>query len=287
MSQRQTVCYGSVLRPANQMRLSSTQLRPLPEVPGRGRRMAVPKDDEVLVRVFATTVTRTDTGSGARVHHQLVRHRVAQPRSGSGIERRRGWWRRPGRPSSSLSATASSRPRAARTPSIRLRPRGRRARHMPDGMSFDRRCRERDGVALALARLRTAGPLEGRRVLVYRASGAVGTRQYSSPAPRRRESLRSPTRRPSSSSRSLGADEVVDYPKEELPEARQVLRRRVRRVGSTRSGGRGADSSRRHVREMISDRCGTSTARAAHALDQKQASPDRDHEARQRRTYSS
>src|SRR5438034_7800519 len=47
--------------------------------------------------------------------------------------------------------------------------------HMPAGATFDEAAAVTDGAMLALPCLRTAGPLEGRSVLVYGASGAVGT----------------------------------------------------------------------------------------------------------------
>ena len=47
---------------------------------------------------------------------------------------------------------------------------------MPAGMSFEEAAAACDGASLALACLRKAGSLNGKSLLVYGASGAVGTR---------------------------------------------------------------------------------------------------------------
>src|SRR5687768_17601066 len=134
----------------------------------------VPKDDEVLVRVRATTVTRTDTGLrsaeyfisrfvtglrrpkqrvlglefageveliGASVAEFAVGDRVFGVRTGSHAE---------------YVAIPESGALAL----------------MPAGLTFEEAAAVCDGAALALSCFRKAGRLKGRRVLVYGASGS-------------------------------------------------------------------------------------------------------------------
>jgi NADPH:quinone reductase-like Zn-dependent oxidoreductase len=136
-----------------------------------------PKVDEVLVRIRATTVNRTDAGlrsaevflsrfvtglrrpkqkilgiefageveaAGAAVTDFAVGDEVFGVRSGSHADY------------------------------VCVRQSGAIA-HKPAGTSFEEAAAVCDGAALALACLRKAGPLQGRSVLVYGASGSVGT----------------------------------------------------------------------------------------------------------------
>ena len=178
----------------------------------------VPADDEVLVRVRATTVTRTDTGLrsaeffisrfvtglrrpkqrvpgielageveriGARVSEFAVGDRVFGVRSGAHAEY------------------------------VTIRESGALAL-VPAGLTFEEAAAVCDGAALALACFRKAGPLDGRRVLVYGASGSVGTAgvqlakhfgaHVSAVCNTKNVEL----------VRSLGADVVIDYTQEDF-----------------------------------------------------------------------
>jgi NADPH:quinone reductase-like Zn-dependent oxidoreductase len=137
----------------------------------------VPKDNEVLVKVHATSVTRTDCGN-----------RAAKPfllRVFTGL-------RRPKRriPGMELAGVVEAVGAAvtefgigdevfgvrsgAHAEYVCVRERGALA-HKPAGMSFEDAAAVSDGVIIALACLRKADSLEGRRILIYGASGSIGT----------------------------------------------------------------------------------------------------------------
>ncbi|MEX2210531.1 MAG: zinc-binding dehydrogenase [Gaiellaceae bacterium] len=137
----------------------------------------VPEEDEVLVRVHATTATRTDCGlrsaeyfitrfftglfrpkrrfvgielagvveaAGAAVTEFAVDDRVFGIRSGANAD---------------YVCVAESGVLA----------------HMPDGMSFEEAAAVADGAISAMSLLRSAGLRTGHRILVYGASGSIGT----------------------------------------------------------------------------------------------------------------
>jgi NADPH:quinone reductase-like Zn-dependent oxidoreductase len=173
----------------------------------------VPKDDEVLVNVHATTVTRTDAGLrsaeyfvsrfvtglrrpkqrilglefsgvveavGAAVTEFDVGDRVFGVRSGAHAEY------------------------------VCVKQTGAMA-HVPEGMSFEKAAAVCDGAALALACLRKAGSLDGRDVLVYGASGSVGTAGVQLARYFGAHVTAVCNTKNVELVRSLGADEVVDY----------------------------------------------------------------------------
>jgi NADPH:quinone reductase-like Zn-dependent oxidoreductase len=173
-----------------------------------------PADNEILVRVHATTVTRTDVGLrsaeflpsrfytgllrpkqrilgfelageveaiGASVKEFKIGDRVfGIARSGAHAE---------------FAVAAEDGPIA----------------HMPDGIGFDMAAAASDGAALALACLRKADELRGRRVLVYGASGAVGTAGVQLAKHFGAHVTAVCSTRHVELVRSLGADAVIDY----------------------------------------------------------------------------
>ncbi len=178
----------------------------------------VPSDDEVLVRVHATTVTRTDTGLrsaeffisrfvtglrrpkqrvlglelageveavGSAVTEFAVGDRVFGVRSGAHAEY------------------------------VCVRESGMLA-HMPAGVTFAEAAAVCDGAALALACLRKAGVLEGRSVLVYGASGSVGTAAVQLAKSFGAEVTAVCDTKHVELVRSLGADRVIDYTREDF-----------------------------------------------------------------------
>jgi NADPH:quinone reductase-like Zn-dependent oxidoreductase len=178
----------------------------------------VPKDDEVLVRIRATTVTRTDTGlrSAEFFISRFVTGLRRPKRQISGIE---------------LAGEVEEAGRAVREFAIGDRVFGVRSgahaeyvcvreggalAHMPDGMTFVDTAPACDGAALAFACLRTAGPLEGRRVLVYGASGAVGTAAVQLAKHLGAHITAVCGTKSIELVGSLGADEVVDYLQEDF-----------------------------------------------------------------------
>ncbi len=178
----------------------------------------VPKDDEVLVRVFATTVTRTDTGlRSAEFFISRFYTGLRRPKQRiSGIE---------------LAGEVVEAGKAVRELAVGDRVFGVRAgahaeyvcvreegalAHIPDGMSFHDAAPASDGAALALACLRTAGPLEGKRLLVYGASGAVGTAAVQLARHLGAHVTAVTNTKTAELVWSLGADEVVDYLQEDF-----------------------------------------------------------------------
>jgi len=138
----------------------------------------VPRDDEVLVKVHATTVNRTDVGLRSadifisRFFTGLLRpkNRILGMEFAGEVEavgaavtefkvgdhvfggRGSGAW-------AEYVCIGESAPLA----------------HKPAAMTFDEAAAVFDGMSLALVCLEKAGPLKGRSVLVYGASGSVGT----------------------------------------------------------------------------------------------------------------
>ena len=178
----------------------------------------VPADDEVLVRVFATTVTRTDTGlRSAEFFISRFVTGLRRPKQRiSGIELA----------GEVVEVGAAVRELAvgdrvfgvragAHAEYVCVRESGALAR-IPEGMTFDDAAPASDGAALALACLRTAGALEGKRVLVYGASGAVGTAAVQLARHFGAHVTAVCNTKNVELVRSLGADEVVDYLKEDF-----------------------------------------------------------------------
>jgi NADPH:quinone reductase-like Zn-dependent oxidoreductase len=179
----------------------------------------VPKDDEVIVRVRATTVTRTDTGLRSaeyfisRVVTGLLRpkHRI------SGMEL-----------AGEVEAVGSAVSEfevgdrvfgvsgyGAHAEFVCMRESEPMA-HMPAGTTFEEAAPVCDGASLALACLRRSGLGAGQTVLVYGASGSVGTAavQLAKHFGARVTAVCN-TKNVELVS-SLGADEVIDYLQEDF-----------------------------------------------------------------------
>ena len=182
-----------------------------------------PKDDEVLVEVHATTVNRTDSG-----------FRQGKPfivRFFSGL-------RRPKRPilGSELAGEIEAVGAAvtdfqvgdlvfgvhadkfgAHAEYVCMDQRGPLAMK-PAGMSFDEAAAVCDGVILALTCLRPAHLGPGRRILIYGASGSIGTAAVQL-AKHFGAHVTAVCNTPNVETvRSLGADEVIDYTRQDFTE---------------------------------------------------------------------
>jgi NADPH:quinone reductase-like Zn-dependent oxidoreductase len=141
----------------------------------------VPKDDEVLVKIHATTVTRTDSGVRS-AKPALIRlfFGLRRPKQrilgtelageiesvGSTVTRFAVGDRVFGSTSSFQSGTHAEY--------IAIRESGPIA-HMPAGMSFEEAAAVTDGAVLALMCLEAAHIHKGQKMLIYGASGAIGT----------------------------------------------------------------------------------------------------------------
>ena len=88
--------------------------------------------------------------------------------------------------------------------------------HKPAGMSFEEAAAVCDGAIIALACLRKAGPLEGRSILIYGASGAIGTAAVQLAKHFGAHVTAVCNTKNLELVRSLGADEVVDYLQEDF-----------------------------------------------------------------------
>jgi NADPH:quinone reductase-like Zn-dependent oxidoreductase len=178
----------------------------------------VPNDDEVLVRIHATTVTRTDCG-----------YRAAHPFFGrvfTGL-------RRPKRRITGMELAGVVEAVGAAVDEFEVgdevfgirgganaeyvcvREQGALA-HKPAGVSFEEAAAVSDGVIIALACLRKAGSLEGRRILVYGASGSIGTAAVQLAKHFGAHVTAVCNTKNLELVRSLGADVVIDYLREDF-----------------------------------------------------------------------
>ena len=178
-----------------------------------------PEDDEVLVRIHATTVNRTDTGLRSaeyfisRFFTGLVRpkRRILGMELAGEVE--------------AVGAAVTEfevgdhvfgvKGFGAHAEFVCMRESAPLA-HMPTGTSFEEAAAVCDGAALALACLRKAGRLEGRSILVYGASGSVGTagvqlaKHFGAHVTAVCNTMNLEL------VKSLGADEVIDYLQEDF-----------------------------------------------------------------------
>jgi NADPH:quinone reductase-like Zn-dependent oxidoreductase len=177
-----------------------------------------PEDDEVLVRIHATTVNRTDTGFRsaeyfiARFFTGLLRprKRILGTEFAGEVE--------------ALGSAVTEFSVGDRVFGIRsgahaeficVREGGVVA-HMPSGMSFEEAAAVADGALTALSGLKKADLRTGRSILVYGASGSIGTaavqlaRHFDAhvTAVCNAENIELV--------RSLGADDVLDYRQEDF-----------------------------------------------------------------------
>jgi NADPH:quinone reductase-like Zn-dependent oxidoreductase len=174
----------------------------------------VPKDDELLVKVQATTVNRTDSG-WRQASPWFARYFIG--------------WRRPRRAvlGMELAGEVVSRGSGVREFEVgdavfgikgfgahaeyaTIREAGAVA-HKPSGTSFEEAAAVCDGACIALSCLRVAQPLEGKRVLVYGASGSVGTAAVQLAKHSGAHVTAVLNTKNLDLARSLGADEAIDY----------------------------------------------------------------------------
>ena len=179
----------------------------------------VPKEDEVLVHVIATTVNRSDCG-----------FRGADPffaRFFTGIVRPK--YRTPGMEFAGEVAAVGAavtefevgdevfgvRGSGANAEYVCVRERGAIV-HKPAGISFEEAAAVSDGACIALACLQRAPVREGTRILIYGASGSIGTaavqlaKSFGAHVTAVCDTARLEL------VRSLGADVVVDYTRDDF-----------------------------------------------------------------------
>jgi NADPH:quinone reductase-like Zn-dependent oxidoreductase len=173
----------------------------------------VPKPGEVLVRVRASTVTRTDCGyRGAHPFFSRFFTGLRAPRQRIVGMELAGIVEEVGEGVTEFEAgdRVFGLRSGANAELVCVREQGALA-HMPAGMSFEEAAALSDGPSIANACLQAAGVRETQRVAVYGASGSIGTAavqlakalgaQVTAVCDTGRLDL----------VRSLGADDVVDY----------------------------------------------------------------------------
>jgi len=181
----------------------------------------VPGDDEVLVRVHATTVNRTDCGfrqgkpffvrafSGVRrPKHRILGNELA------GVVEAVGTAVTEFVPGDRVFGVDQSR-FGAHAEFACLRERAPLAT-VPEGMPFEEAAAVCDGLILARTCLRPAGLGPGRRILVYGASGSIGTAAVQL-ARHLGAHVTAVCNTPNVDIvRSLGPDEVIDYTQDDF-----------------------------------------------------------------------
>ena len=177
-----------------------------------------PKEDEVLVRVYASTVNRTDTGL------RSAEYFVARLVTGLLRPRRKVIGNELAGVVEAVGAAVSEFQPGDRVFGIRsgsnaefvcVRESGVLA-HMPVNTSFDEAAAVCDGACTALSFLRQARLRKGQKILVYGASGSIGTAAVQLAKYLGAHVTAVCNARNVEVVRSLGADEVIDYLQEDF-----------------------------------------------------------------------
>jgi NADPH:quinone reductase-like Zn-dependent oxidoreductase len=188
----------------------------------------IPKEDEVLIRVHATTVNRSDV-------HTREANRSSGP-AVSALSRLISGVRRPrqrilGSEFAGEVETVGAAvtefavgDRVFGTSGLRFGAHAeymcmraaRRIAHMPAGMSFEEAAPANDGALNALMCLTQADLREGRRILIYGASGAIGTAGVQLARYFGADVTAVCGTKNLELVKSLGADRVIDYTQEDF-----------------------------------------------------------------------
>jgi len=179
----------------------------------------VPKEDEVLVRIHATTVNRSDCG-----------YRGAEPfftRFFTGLLRPK--YRTPGMELAGEVAAVGAavsefvvgdavfglKGHGANAEYVCIRETGALA-HKPSGVTFEEAAAVSDGACIALACLQKAELRAGRSILIHGASGSIGTAAVQLAKSFGAHVTAVCDTKAVELVRSLGADEVIDYTQEDF-----------------------------------------------------------------------
>ena len=180
----------------------------------------VPKNDEVLVRIHATTVNRTDTG------FRSAEFFVARFFTGLLRPKRKILGSEFAGEVAAIGAAVSefavgdrvfgvNAKGGAHAEFISMRESAPLA-PMPTGMTFDEAAAVCDGAILALWVLRRTGLRKGQRILVYGASGSIGTAAVQLGRYFDAHVTAVCNTKNVDLVRSLGADKVIDYTQEDF-----------------------------------------------------------------------
>jgi NADPH:quinone reductase-like Zn-dependent oxidoreductase len=174
----------------------------------------VPKDDEVLIRIRSSTVTQTDTHlRAARPVFWRLLLGLRRPRQRTAGVELAGEVEAVGPAVTEFKVgddVFGTMWFGAHAEFICLRERGALA-HKPAGMSFDEAAAVSDGAMQALATLRVGNVQKGQRIVIYGASGSLGTAAVQLARDIGAHVTAVCSTRHVELVRSLGADEVVDY----------------------------------------------------------------------------
>jgi NADPH:quinone reductase-like Zn-dependent oxidoreductase len=178
----------------------------------------VPKDDEVLVRVHATTVNRTDCHIRAakpfmwRFFAGLLRpkRRVLGMELAGEVEAVGAAVTEFAVGDEVFGIQGYNRPYGAHAEFVCMRA-GDPLAHKPAGMTFEEAAAVCDGALMALTTLRRADLRKGQRILVYGASGSMGTAAVQLARYFDTHVTAVCNTKNVELVRSLGADEVIDY----------------------------------------------------------------------------
>ena len=182
----------------------------------------VPKDDEVLVRIHAATVTRTDTGVRS-AKPMLIRlffglRRPKQRILGTELA---GEIEAVGSAVTKFAVgdrvfgSTSSFQSGAHAEYIAMKETAPLA-HMPAGTSFEEAAAVTDGAILALMCLEAGHIHKGQKMLIYGASGAIGTAGVQLAKYFEADVTAVCNTKNVELVRSLGADRVIDYTQEDF-----------------------------------------------------------------------
>ena len=194
----------------------------------------VPKEDEVLVKVHATTVNRFDTatreanrrsGLTISILSRLVsglrrpRHRILGTEFAGEVETVGAGVTEFAFGDCVFGTTGLQFGAHAEFLSM---PAGARIAHMPTGMSFEEAAPICDGALNALTCLKQADLRKGRTILIYGASGAIGTAGVQLATYFGADITAVCNTKNLELVRSLGADRVIDYTQEDFTKSGQT-----------------------------------------------------------------
>jgi NADPH:quinone reductase-like Zn-dependent oxidoreductase len=189
----------------------------------------VPKDDQVLIRIHAAAVNRTDTG--LRIPEYWISRLL------TGLTRPKRKLRIPGTELAGVVEEAgpavtgfevgdrvfgvSAKTAGAWAEFVSL-PESAPLARMPDGMSFEEAAGVPDGVILALNIMEPADLERRRKVLVYGASGSIGTAGVQLAKHFGADVTAVCNSKNVDVVASLGADRVIDYEREDFRKSGQT-----------------------------------------------------------------
>jgi NADPH:quinone reductase-like Zn-dependent oxidoreductase len=179
----------------------------------------VPKEDEVLVRIHATTINRTDCGwRSAKPFFTRIFIGLRRPRRKILGMELAGEVEAVGAAVTEFAVgdqVFGVKGFGAHAEYTCVRE-GAALAHKPDGMTFEQAAAVTDGASAALSCLRTADLREGRSIVVYGASGSIGTAAVQLAKHFGAHVTAVCNTKNLELVRSLGADEVIDYTQEDF-----------------------------------------------------------------------